>query len=293
MQRPKLQYVAPLAGLVFLGLLVAGVFYKQNFGQDITFPSLGNQEISLDCKDIDREGLLVILVVGQSISSNFGSTRYTAGKNVFSFYNGNCYAGNDPLPGADGTGGSVWSRLGDRLVQRGLAKNVLLVAIGSGGSSVSEWVPDAKLYPRLVDAASSLRVAGIKPNFVIWFQGSRDQRMDPDRYRNLLHEFIYSFPFLGITLGQPTRLLVATHTRCKSGPVPELQAAQQSVVNPAEFVFAGPNMDVLEDDLKYDGCHYNERGLNLAATMWLGAIERALPSTSQPVPKPSNASTKP
>ena len=287
------RYLAPLFGLAVLGLLVAGAFYKQNFDSDITFPSLGNQEIGLNCKDIDREGLLVILAVGQSISSNYGSTPYAPGKNVFSFYNGSCFAGSDPLPGADGTGGSIWSRLGDMLVHRGLAKNVLLVAIGSGGSSVAEWVPEGKLYPRLVDATSNLKAAGIKPNVVIWFQGSRDQHMEPEYYRNLLREFIYSFPFLGINFGQPARLLVATHTRCKSSPVPALEAAQQSVVNPGEFVFAGPNMDVLEDDVKYDGCHYNERGLNQAASMWLAAIEAALPSPSHPAQLADTVSVNP
>lgn len=280
MRTLKLSYLLPFAALLLLGLLVVGVFYKQNFEPGITFPSLGDLANTLDCRDIDREKLVVILAVGQSIAANFGSTPYTPGPGVYSFYNGRCFPGHDPLPGAEGDGGSIWSRLGDLMIQRGLAKRVLLVAVGAGGSSVSEWVPDARLYPRLLDATSSLKAIGLKPDVIIWFQGSRDKSMDPARYLSYLREFIYSLPFLGIQLGQPTRLMVATHTRCQSVAVPGLQAAQRSVVDPGAFIFAGPTMDVLEDDVKYDGCHYNERGLSLAAKMWLSAMEGVLPIIS-------------
>ena len=274
MRRLSLDTVLPLIALLLLGLLAAAAFYRQNFDQGIRFPHLGDARDSIDCASIDRDNLVVVLAVGQSIASNYGSVPHRPGKQVFSFYNGRCFVGNDPLPGADGDGGSIWSRMGDLLVQRGHAKNVLLVAIGSGGSSVTEWVPDGKLYPRLVDAARSLKLAGFKPHVVAWHQGSRDRAMDPALYGRHLRDIIYAFPFLGMPLGNSSRLFVATHTRCKSDAVPALQAAQHSVVDPARFVFAGPDMDVLGDELKYDGCHYNEFGLKLAANRWLAAIEK-------------------
>jgi hypothetical protein len=34
-------------------------------------------------------------------------------------------------------------------------------------------------------------------------------------------------------------------------------------------------MDYLGDELKYDGCHYNEAGLKVAAQYWMDAIEKA------------------
>lgn len=289
----KLSYLVPFAALLLLGLLVAGVFYKQNFEPGITFPSLGNLADALDCKDIDRDKLVVILAVGQSIAANFGSAPYTPGPGVYSFYNGRCFPGHDPLPGAEGDGGSIWSRLGDLMIQRGLAKRVLLVAVGAGGSSVSEWVPDARLYPRLLDATSSLKAIGLKPDVVIWFQGSRDKSMGPTRYQSYLREFIYALPFLGIRLGQPTRLMVATHTRCQSDAVPGLQAAQRSVIDPGAFIFAGPTMDVLENDAKYDGCHYNESGLRRAAAMWLAALEGILPNINALPADVGGATAKP
>ncbi len=267
--------LVPMVALLGLGLLAAGVFYKQNFDQGVTFPNLGNLDDSLDCNTIDRTNLLVILAVGQSIASNYGRAPFTPGKNVYSFYNGRCFHGRDPLPGADGIGGSIWSRLAELMVQKGYARNVMIVAIGAGASSVSEWVPEAKYYPRLVDAALSMKEANLKPGMVIWHQGSRDAGMAPEIYRNHLQEFVFAFPFLGIRLDPSTRLFVATHTRCAGPATPGIQAAQQSMVDHAKFIYAGPNLDVLEDDVKYDGCHYNERGLILASKLWLGAIERA------------------
>ncbi len=265
----------PLLALMALGLLATGVFYQQNFDQGVEFPNLGNLDESLDCNTIDRDKLLVILAVGQSNASNYGSVPFTPGKNVFSFYNGRCFPGHDPQPGADGIGGSIWSRLADLMVHKGYARNVMIVAVGAGGSSVSEWVPEAKYYPRLVDAAHSLKEANLTPGMIIWLQGSRDAGMAPEVYRNHLRDVIFAFPILGFRLGPAARLFVATHTRCSSAAAPGIQAAQQSMVDHANYIFAGPNMDTLEDDVKHFGCHYNELGLNLAAKMWLGAIERA------------------
>lgn len=275
MRRYLSSYLLPVIALLALGVLAGGLYYKQNFDTGIRFPYLGNADDSLDCKSIDRENLVVILAVGQSIASNYGSTPYRPGPHVFSFYNGRCFPGHDPLPGADGAGGSIWSRLGDLLVQRGHAKSVLLVAVGAGGSSVAEWVPGGKLHARLIDAGHSMKLAGISPSMVIWHQGSRDARMDPDAYRNYLRELVDSFPFLDIRLGQPTRLLIATHTRCKSPPVEALRAAQHSLVDHNHYIYEGPDMDVVDDGMKYDDCHYNEAGLNFASQKWLDAIERA------------------
>lgn len=276
MRRLNLEYLLPLTALVLLGVLAGGVFYKQNFNRGVSFPYLGDAKDSVDCNSIERENLLVVLAVGQSIASNYGEVRHTPGPNVYSFYNGRCFVGSDPLPGADGSGGSIWSRLGDHLVQKGYAKNVLLVAIGSGGSSVAEWVPDAKLYPRLADAAQRMRETGFSPNLVIWHQGTRDKEMDPELYRKHLREIVYALPFLSIPLGQSNRMFVATHTRCYgTGPFPALAAAQQSVVDHSKFIYAGPDMDVLGSEMKYDGCHYNGAGLTVAAAKWLQAIEKA------------------
>jgi hypothetical protein len=99
--------------------------------------------------------------------------------------------------------------------------------------------------------------------------------MDPDQYRSNLRDFVYSLSFLGVQLGQPTRLLIAKHTRCKSEALPELQAAQDSLVSPGSYIFAGPNMDILGDEMKYDRCHYNEAGLKAATGLWFNAIEMA------------------
>ena len=270
----KWNYLVPSTAVLILGGLLAGVFYKQNFNQGVTFPYLGNQDMSFDCGTIDRDRLLVVLAVGQSIASNFGDAPYKPGDSVFSFYNGRCFTGADPLPGADGTGGSIWSRLGDKLVTKGYAKSVLLVAIGAGGSSISEWAPEGKYHPRLIDAARSMKSAGFKPNLIVWQQGSRDVNMDASEYSTYLHQFIYTLPFLGIPLGQSTRMLIATHTRCGGPPVPNLQAAQQGLVDHAKYIFAGPNMDTLPDELKYDKCHYNESGLEVASDFWLRSITR-------------------
>ncbi len=76
--------------------------------------------VEVDCGSFvgDSPDQAVLFVFGQSNSANHAKDRYVAGNEVVNFnpHDGRCYQAEDPLLGADGSGGSVWGRLGDDLV---------------------------------------------------------------------------------------------------------------------------------------------------------------------------------
>ena len=78
--------------------------------------------------------VMVALVFGQSNAANWGQGRRTAGANVQVFYKGRFYRASDPIKGADGEGGSVWTRLGDKLIAAKLYDKVIFVPVARGGS---------------------------------------------------------------------------------------------------------------------------------------------------------------
>ncbi len=83
----------------------------------------------------------VLMTFGQSNSANFGQTRYIASSRVanFNIHDGYCYVSEDPLMGADGSGGAVWGLLADQLVESGVYDRVLIAPFGIGGTSLAEW----------------------------------------------------------------------------------------------------------------------------------------------------------
>lgn len=125
---------------------------------------------------IDKVGVGdVYIVAGQSNSANWGSPAAAAANDRVSALHsgtGGWSLATDPLPYADGTGGSAWTRLGDMLAaERGVP--VGFACVGVGGTAVSEWSPaGGSLYPRLSAALSRFPPGGFKA--ILWHQGESD-----------------------------------------------------------------------------------------------------------------------
>lgn len=244
----------------------------------------------------------VFLAFGQSNAANSGGARYTAGPDVYAFSNGECFPASDPLPGASGTDGSVWSRLGDRLAANWPGYKVLIAAIGEGGSSVADWAPGGGLNARLRGAVSSLLGAGYPIEAMLWAQGEVDAA-DPsspkpsaETYRDTFLAMLGSVRRLGV----PAPVYVAKSTICNfrdadSYPPPDavlnrdarwhlLKEANKETIRRAQHgyqpagvvngygVRRGPDTDKLGPEYRFDGCHFSARGLDAAAWLWLKAL---------------------
>ena len=215
--------------------------------------------------------VMVALVFGQSNAGNWGESRKTAGPLVQSFFRGHWSRAKDPLPGANGNGGSVWTRLGDKLITAKLYDRVVFVPAAISSSHISEWAPGGLLHPDLLRNVREAQQAGLVFTHLLWHQGESDVALGTgaDDYKKRFVAMISAIRGLGVN----APVFVAVATRCgQYPPNAEIRAAQIGVVNSSFGIFAGPDTDQLDVGYRRDGCHFNDRGLDAHANLWLKII---------------------
>jgi hypothetical protein len=223
------------------------------------------------CNTLRGPGTMVVLAFGQSNSANFGRPRYQPDGAVFSFYQGHCYRAEDPMPGAGGSGGSVWTRLGERIIGQSLARTVIFATIGFGGSQIARWSTGGDLHTRLLDTTAALKTAGLAPTHLFWHQGEADgaRGTNAATYQNAFLDMLDSLRRHGVN----APIYVAVATYCHGQGSTELQQAQRGLVNPAAQIYPGPDTDALTTvRLRYDDCHFSEVGLSEHAEAWLRSL---------------------
>lgn len=215
--------------------------------------------------------VMVALVAGQSNAASHGATRYTPLEAVYAFAEGALYLAQDPLPNTTGHGGSVWSRLGDAVIQRGDYDAVVLVPLAVGGTPLRRWTLGGDLHPYLLETARQAQAAGLKFTHVLWHQGETDARQETPAatYQAMFLRLLASLRKAGV--GAP--VYVSQATVCNSLPDEAIRSAQRALVRPSLGIYAGPDTDELQGAYRYDGCHFSGAGLELAATLWLHALQ--------------------
>jgi hypothetical protein len=229
---------------------------------------------------------MVALVLGQSNAANFGESRHNAGPGVYNLYRRTLYYARDPLRGANGEGGSVWTRLGDKLIASKLYDTVIFVPAAIGATEIARWAPDGDLHPLILKAIEDARYRRLKITHIFWHQGESDAYLHTSKldYQKRFLALLASIREHGVDA--PTFVSVAT--RCGQYPMnPDIQFAQMELVNPAQGIFAGPNTDALGDEFRVAGCHFNNDGLLRFADLWLAQIKaqseyQTPTTTSQP-----------
>lgn len=214
---------------------------------------------------------MVALVFGQSNAANWGETRHRAHPRVRVFFRGRWSPAADPLPGADGTGGSVWTRLGDKLIAAGLYDRVIWVPAAIGGTEIAQWAPGGRLHKDLLRNVREARQAGLVFTHLLWQQGESDAYLNtsPETYQAHFVEMLAAIRALGVD----APVFIALATRCGEYPPSEsIRSAQLGVVNPSARIFLGPDADQLDEAYRYDGCHFSAQGLEAMADLWLEVL---------------------
>ncbi|HEX7261683.1 MAG TPA: sialate O-acetylesterase, partial [Luteolibacter sp.] len=224
--------------------------------------------VSGDTITVTRVGVGdVYLTCGQSNSSNRAFPAYSPGEDRFSTCN---YANNawalaaDPMPGASihpDYPGSVWSRLGEMLVDRDKVP-VAILCFGETGSSVSQWLPATNtLYLRLRSAIQRFPHKGFRG--VLWHQGEANASANTTAaaYQSSLTTVItQSRTDAGWTV--PWFISEASHIGAGLAKEEPIVAGQRATIHADPQVFAGPVTDNFHQEGKcYDGTHFNAEGL--------------------------------
>ena len=225
---------------------------------------------SITCK---KDRLMIALVFGQSQSANYGETLYKSKKDVFSFYKGKFYKAEDPLLGADGDRGSVWTRLGDKIIEDQLYDTVLFVPIGAGCSVIGKWAPNGDLYYRIIEAINGLGQYNLEITHLFWHQGSSDSWQHSsdyaEQYKNNFNLMINSIRDYGVSA--PIYVCISTYSYENSDTF--IQQAQKDLVDTGAKIYPGPDTDNIDVSYRFDGVHFSDAGLEELAGLWLEKLK--------------------
>jgi Carbohydrate esterase, sialic acid-specific acetylesterase len=225
--------------------------------------------------DGDRRRSAVLVTLGQSNAANHGAGRYVAQHRVdnFNLYDSQCYHAADPLLAASGEGGNFATRLGDKLIEAELFDRVIIAPIGMGGTIVEQWAEDGLFNRRILALIRRLHDAALAPDYILWHQGEGNSGAGDEhgrQYRRRLLEVVSTFRRYGID----APFFVALATWC-GGPhlnAQNIRAGQRGAVNPLLRIYLGPDTDTIGPEHRRDACHFDETGLDLAASLWLKSL---------------------
>lgn len=219
----------------------------------------------------------IFITAGQSNSANWGDVPQLPGDDRVSattWAHAGWQFAADPQPIADGPGGSPWPAFGTRFAgQTGLP--VAVMAVGVGGSSVTQWQPTAALYPRLLAAIKAAGPNGVRA--ILWHQGETDASlcMSTATYVTQLSNVISA---TRNDAGWAVPWGVATASKLpwnNPGCEQAINAAQAQVVSLNPSVFAGPDTNgYYGAGLTWDTIHFNTSGLTLHGQSWVDSLNR-------------------
>ena len=225
----------------------------------------------------------VFLVLGASNASNCSDAPYSPRGEVYSldFLRMKCTRARDPLPGASGLGGSVWSRLGDLLLERDVFQRVLFVPLGQRDAFLGDWLAGGDKYDRVLLALSrlskSLCSAVLPFSAVLWQQGEAEAnhtQMSTSAYQARFYDFIAELRRGGVF----SPVFVALATICEVGEPPyrnrdAIRRAQKQIPDPARGIFPGPDADLVSLDERFDRCHFSSDGAQHCAELWAETLQ--------------------
>lgn len=262
------------------GLFFSLVFFVVLFARldahngRLSMPKLATDAAAspLPCDVLRREKPYFFLVLGQSNAGNHGIA-VSSTNSVVSLVRGNhCFQGTDPLPGATGRGGSIWSRLPSLLHPHKVA--IAVVAVES--TTISQWVQPGFPAWELRQQALALRRLGIEVDLILWQQGEADAKAGT-RQQSYTDDFMRLVSFLR-TLEINAPIVVARSTYCKGVWGDRVRVALESVASKHHDVLIGPDTDILLGDFRVDDCHFSVKGLDEAARLWADSIKPIIPT---------------
>jgi hypothetical protein len=222
-----------------------------------------------------KNRVMVALVFGQAGAANSGETPHTARRDVYNFYKGKLYRAQDPLLGATGDGGSVWTRLGDKLIERQSYDAVVFVPVAVGGSTIARWQPDGDLHRSILDVIDDVKDHGLTITHMLWHQGESDaiSQTSTTAYKSMFLAMLSSIRRQGVDA--PILVSIATRCRKNRGDLEIRQAQKELAADAPAGIFPGPDTDELGLRFRWDGCHFSDEGLERTAQMWINALGRA------------------
>ncbi|MDD5036986.1 MAG: sialate O-acetylesterase [Methylococcaceae bacterium] len=239
-----------------------------------------SEKQEVDCQSLQGK-TMVMLAMGQSNSANHGEVRYTPKRKVYNFFRGKCYRAADPLLGATGDRGSVWTRFADRVIEAGLYGTVLIASVGATGTPIGRWKSDGDLHHRILAAIEALHGRGFRITQMFWHQGEQDTSLNTAeaKYKASFLDMLGSIRKQGVDA--PIYVAVASWNGDTFSQ--DVERAQMELPNPDQKIYPGPNTDEWTGATDRYGVHFSDAGLNKVADSWLQRLKaQEFPATGRP-----------
>jgi len=229
-------------------------------------------EVSCDIKEED----LLFLTFGQSNAANSVDEYSTAlTKDLIEIHNNKCYVMNDPLLGTNGDLGTVWTRLGNLLLDNYPNHKIYFINTAIAGSAISSWIPGGENNKLLNTKMKMAKQMGLEIDMFLWHQGETDAMLNTsldtyyDNFLLIKDEIDLYFP--------NTKILMARASKCGDTSSSIIIQAQNLLISNNYNIYSGPYTDLLGNDYRYDNCHFNGMGANYHAVLWYQEISKLLP----------------
>jgi lysophospholipase L1-like esterase len=234
----------------------------------------------------------VFLVAGQSYATNYNDERLQVTdpeRRVAALdpATGKWRVADDPQPVPDGSdGGSIWPPVGDALAKE-LGVPVGFANVAVGATSSAQWLPDGKLFPRMVVAGKALGAF----RALLWQQGESDviAKTTTEKYVANL-KAIRSAAADAWGLDVPWLPAKSTHHPTVYHD-PEGEARIRKAVDELAALPGfrpGPDTDALTGDSRGDAKsrrHFTGAGQRRAAELWVRVLKEHVTS-AKPVREP-------
>src|SRR5258708_7367723 len=239
-------------------------------GRLIAYP--GKVEVPCPASSPDTA---VVLAIGQSNIANHSERRVTSShrSEVVNFFGGKCYRAASPLLGATGEEGEFLTLLGDRLVDGGVYRSVVIVSSAIGASSIAMWRKGGVLNALLLHVLNGLP-PGYRITQVLWLQGETD-------YADVsLEDYTAAFRSLLDTLadgGVTAPVFLSVATRCFpawKADNPTAGAQRLLVDDRRGFLGADTHALLADTDRRPRRCPFCARGQQKTARALAAAIAR-------------------
>ena len=212
----------------------------------------------------------VIAALGQSNAGNHLGPRVAGDPAlpVYAYFRDRCVALQDPVPGATGEDGSLWTELALQLA-RSRREPIVVIAGAAAGSSVRDWDRDhAGMTSRALRSLAAAARDGLAPRVVVWLQGETDAEagMSQATYASLLEKLVERISAaIASASSKPTARpawIITQTSRCWGSETrsEDVRAGQRAVAAKIANGHPGPDTDALDDSYRRDGCHFSERG---------------------------------
>jgi len=231
----------------------------------------GKREVSCP---IQNDDTVVMLVIGQSLSANHATQKFTTKypDSVINYFNNKCYIASSPLLGASSEHGEFITPLADMLIKSKKYKTVVIVASGIGGTSINRWQFGGDLNAMLSKTIGQLSNS-YKITHVIWQQGESDylEHTSTASYINSFDSIVNTLLLKNVD----APIFISISTKCGPNWVEDnpISLAQKKLVDNKK-IFIGVNTDILLDaiDRTPDECHLMGAGQIKISASYANAI---------------------